>query len=298
MINHPTYSIDYLTITVTDEDLAARIGPKHTGTEEILWLPTKGAFGYDQGWQDIQTGVKRYRSSIRPDMGVCFVASGNAINRIAQLADTRHVVKALDDYGFSYGRASRIDLALDYYDAGITAYQIAEQLSLAKIETDARKANVVRGMIRSKNGVEDDGITVYLGARQSPRFVRVYDKNAESNGATPSTRFELEAKNDYAKKIWKSISGHRSPDVVKQAVQGAIGSFVTDWNLPDVNALFASNAQWEPAPRDDPQADIKAWLSRQVIPTLVRDYRDTPDGANLLAWLNDAVSNRLHDDEI
>ena len=41
----------------------------------------------------------------------------------------------------------------------------------------------------------------WLGGRKSPRLLRVYDKEAESGGAIPSVRFELQCRDEYATKM-------------------------------------------------------------------------------------------------
>jgi len=290
-----TYNIDFLTVSVYDEDLAARVGPLHTDGE---WIPVKGMWGYDQGWQCSRTGVKRLRSSSRPDMGVCFTCSGKAINRIVQYTGLQSTIHALDSYGLSYGRASRIDLCVDYHDNGLLAYVVGELLEQGLIDSDAKKSNIVKGYLSRKNLSSTNGITTYIGSRTSPRFIRVYDKEAESRGLIPSTRFEMEAKADYAALLWRSLSGRNDPDVVRQAVKGSINAFVRSWGSETVDKIFALSEPWKPAPREETDSDLKAWLSRQVIPTLIRSYREQPNGENLFTWLNDAVSNRLHDDDI
>lgn len=277
-----TYRVDYLTI-VTDEDMASRIGPHY---QDGRWLPQKGQWGYDQCWLDTLTGVKRLRSSTRPDMGVCFVATGKVIDKIQHVLREPAQLWALDRYGFGWGRCTRIDLAVDRWDEGESTSLVVDSAEAGLLVSSAKKMHVIRGL------GSDTGLTLYVGARTSPRMLRVYNKNSESKGVWPTTRLEIEIKQPYSADIWRTLTSSRSPDVVMRAVIGTIKDLVPMFGVPVIDKMFSGFEPLTPAPREDIEADTKRWLSHQIIPTLVKSVRDNPDRENLLIWLNMEVERR------
>lgn len=65
------------------------------------------------------------------------------------------------------------------------------------------------------------------------------------------------------------------------------------WGQSTIDEIFNGVAPLEIAKREDSDADVKEWLLRQVVPTLVKSF-PVPDGeVGLLKWLVDTVHERL-----
>jgi hypothetical protein len=88
-------------------------------------------------------------------------------------------------------RPSRMDYALDLYDAPVTISDIYDQLKDGRISCPSKNVT----LIQSGNGLYE-GKTIYVGSRQSERYLRIYDKGVEQNSAVSGQwiRIELEVK--------------------------------------------------------------------------------------------------------
>jgi len=85
-------------------------------------------------------------------------------------------------------QCSRLDVAIDVFDDDIERYIDAAKGNIAR----SRNATVIRPV---NVGIVDSGTTLYIGKRQSSRFLRVYEK--EKQMGVPHTgwiRIELETK--------------------------------------------------------------------------------------------------------
>jgi len=95
---------------------------------------------------------------------------------------------------------TRLDTALDDYSKSISFETIDTALDAHNF-TGFENYGVEK--IRKK-GVK--GFCFRLGCRQSDKFTRIYDKNAESGGVIDSYRFEVEHKNERAQYIATHIA--------------------------------------------------------------------------------------------
>lgn len=211
-----TYNVDYLTV-VMDLMTSSIVGYKNYVFD---WTPVFGRYGYDIAHLDERSGIVRLSSSTRQDMGVCYVLTAQVLDRIAKIAKTPDRLAACKLWGLDYGRATRVDLCMDYYDGGMMTYIIADNLRAGLIRTTAKKFLIVESV------PVGNGLTVYLGARTSSLFIRVYDKSAESRGKINSTRFEVECKSDAARAIWQGLTSAIKPIDVQDMV---LGCFLGLW---------------------------------------------------------------------
>lgn len=97
------------------------------------------------------------------------------------------------------GTFSRVDFACDDYSKKIDVKRIFKACQRGQLVSHAQKANV---MMEFRGG---DGITLNIGSRKSERFLRIYDKNAESNGVYDCTRWEMMMRNENADTAIKMI---------------------------------------------------------------------------------------------
>lgn len=96
-------------------------------------------------------------------------------------------------------RCSRIDLAVDDY---------TRMLRLEDIQSACEEGNYT-GFKKSKSiknyGEKHGGWTVNLGERTSEKYVRIYDKFAESKGEIDSVRFEVEYSGELSNKLFSLV---------------------------------------------------------------------------------------------
>lgn len=82
-------------------------------------------------------------------------------------------------------------------------------------------------LIKNSNGAR----TLYVGARSSARYGRIYDKGMEQQSATPGVliRYELEIKDDLADQAVAILFGSTTPD---RAILALLGDFFSQRNIP------------------------------------------------------------------
>lgn len=184
-----TALIDWLAFTVptgaegveiTAADLVLRV----CGEPDVPALE-RGAMGYTHGFRLPGSGVILYNPQ-RPDMGIhCSLPSG-------ALALCRKEPKELIALVLSAGgKFTRVDVALDTDKTHISVV----------FEAIQRGDLVSRSVQRTYQGsFVDDGYTIYIGARSSDRFVRIYNKAAEQkiDDGRIWTRAEVEFKKGQA----------------------------------------------------------------------------------------------------
>lgn len=249
-----------------------------------IFVQCSGWAGYDVGQRELDTGIKRYASTTRPDMGFGVVLSATALSNITKLGKEGNMLAEMWRWGLREYRASRLDLAVDLYDGGELANKVARAARRKVIKTQARQTSVIEG-ITGKGGV-----TTYLGSRGSTRFMRIYDKNAESRGAVPTSRFELQANKEYAAELWRSIS---TPDqtILNSVAYAAINGLVSDWGDESVNAEMQFILSSKPPERLPANDDSWDWISKQVLPTILKDFYSKDDKEHtILQKLIDAVT--------
>jgi hypothetical protein len=91
------------------------------------------------------------------------------------------------------GQPSRVDFRIDYYKPA-DVLDIHREWAAGDLQTEARR---VTRVITEREDCEDE-VTVYIGSRQSERFLRVYTKGVKEGAPFPWARVELEMKGGYA----------------------------------------------------------------------------------------------------
>lgn len=115
------------------------------------------------------------------------------------------------------GRFTRLDVAIDILDnAAANSETLARAAESGHMTTHARTWSVLRGV---RDGIQ--GTTLYIGNRQSDKFLRVYNKAAEQGIDALWTRIELECKGDYARAL-----GPRLAEEGMDIGRGEIDKFV------------------------------------------------------------------------
>lgn len=101
-------------------------------------------------------------------------------------------------------KVSRLDFAVDCYNFGGRPQQVYRKHRQGKCQTRAKKAT----LINATEGKESKGQTCYIGTRASMKYLRVYDKAAESKEPGDWIRIEIELKDEYALTALHAMARH------------------------------------------------------------------------------------------
>lgn len=225
--------------------------------------------------------ITHYYSPHEMQIGSVLVVNGSAMNNLRQIFDNGGSLKVVSILARCSDHFSRIDLAMDIMDGGLLATDFAEDAMKGRLDFGRRKHRVI------KEGGEWGGTTTYVGSRTSPKYMRVYDKFAESKGNIPASRIEFELKAECAEEVTSILAGFGGHLKASGLFVGLLGQFA-DWeNYPIVEALRYGEVTTIDVARKERLVDRKEWLSRQVLPTFIR----TPDGegGELWAWMVEMV---------
>ena len=110
-------------------------------------------------------------------------------------------------------KVSRVDMALDDFDKSFTPRMFAEACVAGSLDDEhAQLREQVVTRVRGDNWEwsRRKGGCFWLGGRSSARLLRVYDKDQESCGVIPSTRLELQSRNEFATNFVASLRAARS----------------------------------------------------------------------------------------
>ena len=184
------WSIDWLSVTfktgVTDLDLRKVLS---FGMPLKTWTEMQPRFGYSAAFVH-PFGHYVMTNPGRPEMGVHLGMTGRSLRTLAEGAQpaTNMLSWAIEHNG----KVTRLDLAIDVFDQEIDPIALAACPRVDNAPGTARKWSSVQG--------DKGGKTAYIGSRKSEKFLRIYDKAAESGQLDrPWTRFECEFKGDAAR---------------------------------------------------------------------------------------------------
>lgn len=158
-------------------DVFSFLGMKHVTMEK-----TQHQKGYHYAYTEFQTGVKVHVASNLSDQGCMVVMSGDTLKR---LDDVSVRIQALMHRGW---RCSRMDVAFDVYNSGVTIDALADAYLSAHPAPRIRKAGFI-----SSGG----GSTLYIGSRYSSKMLRCYDKGREQKTSLDWIRLEMEYKREF-----------------------------------------------------------------------------------------------------
>jgi len=206
---HPTEEIP---VDVPQIQLATSLA---LGCEPGDWVETPRGFnGYQKGM--VGPGGARiwWDAPGRDDIHVLF--PGQA----CQLAGQERLVSFMRYTLGHGGKPTRCDTAIDDYGRVIEPDQVLETLQGPDAVTHAKKLGMVRGgKVGSK---ELTGETVYLGARGSRQYLRVYDKGLESGGEKDCIRWELESHDEAAETMVAALAYQSWGEVMASRLVGFV----------------------------------------------------------------------------
>lgn len=184
------WSIDWLSGTFKNgaSDLDLRRATQF-GYPLKTWVQTQPKFGYGQAFTH-PLGHLVMANYSRPEMGVHLAFGGRALKSLAE--GGQYAVDLLDWMLQSGAKITRLDLAIDVFDVEIDPAILATKTRVKSAPGSAKKWRVWRG--------ENGGCTAYIGSRKSEKFLRIYDKAAETGDKSRAwTRFEIELKGNAAR---------------------------------------------------------------------------------------------------
>jgi hypothetical protein len=212
-------SIDWLEASVKDVEslevfglLVRHLGPQfRRGACDVLRddesrFLAKGPFGLsveaDRRGQEDSTGEKRTWVSVRMPGELCRTIGTDKLLDLVVALDALPSLKV-----------SRLDVALDDFDKTFTSRVFAE--ACVGPSLDAERAPLGPQVVtRVRRGAWDWsrrlGGCFWLGGKKSPRLLRVYDKEQESGGLIPSTRVELQSRNEFGTALARRLVEARS----------------------------------------------------------------------------------------
>ena len=244
---------------------------------------TYKAYHRSHGVKYYPSGIAHYYSPHDMNVGSVMVIDGSAMNNLRTIYGNEGSLKVISILARCCDHFSRIDLAVDILDSGILAKLFASLALEDRLDFGRRKARIVQ-----ETGMWG-GTTTYVGARTSPKFLRVYDKWAESKATVPASRIEFELKAECAEEVTSILANFGGHLKASSLFVGLLGQF-TNWDIfPEVEALrYGEVTIIDPAKRER-LIDRKAWLKRQVLPTFTK----SPDGegGELWAWMVEMVES-------
>lgn len=186
---------------------------KTTPVEDILqWFqkfglaPKRPFNGYTQAIGIDGEEVTVMFDGAAPDMGVNLEIKGSGLAFLER--NGFPIDRLLANIKFFNGRPSRIDIAFDCHNYGRSAAWYRDLDNQGKLVTRSR----VREWHEKK--YEDGRVagTLCLGSRQSPAFVRIYDKGIQKQ-CGDVTRIEIECKDQNAPVVFQMMYAGKIDDV-------------------------------------------------------------------------------------
>lgn len=253
--------IDWLSITIGE-----RLNWKALLPFQTLVLIGKGRHGYRQRWEDTETGAIIETGSDNTAMGSHFTLTGGVLSAMRDefgMTDDG-LIDRLTKVG---AKCSRIDIAVDCWNAEFTPAKLAEAIRDGSAKWHARTWRYIDGL---NTGIR--GSTVDTGSTKSDRRFRFYDKRAEQRikDGESWVRLEMQLRRLYAKKTVVACSQKGT----SATIAGCIGGYL-EWSEPEYRqALTGDYAEPEPIPR--PDSNRRKWLLGQVAMALARELHHDP----------------------
>jgi len=257
-------TLDWLAFTFKEDS-------RHAGEWLSLYASNQGSIpiaptnGYRTAYRSTE-GIHVMWNLDRAEMGYHVIIAGSAIRNLLKRhdLDQQTLIQTILDSG---GSITRLDLAKDATDVQINLDAIYMALEGGYSVGTARKF----AQMHSKDG----GNTIYVGSRQSEKFIRIYNKAAESN--LPGVlwyRYELETKGMVARAVASILT----------STTGWADCFATYTKhmvdipqVADYQVFFGDETVTIGIPKIEKKSDREAWIEKQVMPAVVKHFVENPD---------------------
>jgi len=268
-------TLDWLAFTFKEDTHEASkwIQLYASDTSAVDCAPTNG---YRAAYQTTK-GVRVMWNVDRSEMGTHVIAPGSAIQHITdqQNVDQKEFLRSVCDAGASI---TRLDLAYDLQGEELSLDEIYKALDRKENTGTARTFS----QIHSVNG----GNTVYVGSRQSEKFIRIYDKQAQTGVKGKAWfRYELETKGMVARSLATYlIQGNEWGDGFVSIAIGMV-------DLPacvDYQKFFDGEKPEIGIPKLEKETDREKWIREQVAPAVIKHYTQYR-GSDAIRWLREML---------
>lgn len=144
--------------------------------------------------------------------GVNVMIPSHGLQRFFKVMHCSSISQLLDLLDRRHCKPSRIDIAFDDYSKKFMPVQFMKWNLDGCINSKIRNRSLI--------GANDSGYTFALGSpKNRTRYIRIYDKEKESEGSIPAIRYEFEYHNKCAQPIW---------DLLKTKTSFSFGDLVGD----------------------------------------------------------------------
>ncbi len=259
-----TITLDWISVTFKEMSHDARLWLDTFASVET-GLAIKPLYGYRIGVQ-AKSGVCVFWNVDRPEMGYHYEFGGSALRNLwgDYGLDEKETLSRLCNIG---GRFTRIDLAKDLAEEKVDIESIYAALDKGDYIGTARQPS----QRKSQNG----GNTVYIGSWKSDKFIRLYNKAAESKlQGADWTRLELVMKSDNARALAWNLSHH---DNWSEVFDGVVLATCAIPHNKDYSKFFNLRDCPIGLPKLEKKSDREAWIETQVMPAVVKHFAEHRD---------------------
>lgn len=262
-IFYQTFTVDWISITFDSYfglKFAKQLGYKGWASDVEGLKPR----GYSEA-RELETGALIAWHNERKDMGVHVQLSGSTLRHYSTLGvDWMQIFKWAKKYK---GRTSRVDLALDLHNSGMKFNEF-NKTNLKPYKGKGRTPKFL------PVGTQEDGWTVYVGSRESEKYLRIYDWSAKHDKqAGDYLRVELECKGEIAHAIGWEFPEHETDYCVEMAqalIRGCADFTMENWNTALAGRDVAISI---PQGKDK---DTLGWLIKVCAPSLAKQIEKYP----------------------
>ena len=219
------------------------------------WVFEPPLHGYRYGYVSVsKPGLRVMMSPSGHQMGIHVQWSGSALAGESVLERLEYALN-------KGGQVTRVDLAVDvsapwrirkYYDDALAG----------GCKTKARKFSIIEST---------EGTTMYVGSRTSGKYLRIYDKAAQTNSTRPWTRVELECKGSFAQNISKYIQREGL-----RMIPAVIRGFADFEHVPAWATVMHSEIDRVSVPQVERFKNTRGWLLESVAPALAKYELENP----------------------
>lgn len=255
-----TLTIDWLSFTLKQDTKEARNVLQMLNRSGIM-EPVPAHFGYDRAAKT-EHGAVIYSSESNSRMGVHVVISGSSITQYSECGTgIREILHAAI---IAQAKITRLDMAKDAQDERFQWIAIEEAATGGNYRGTAQKIASIRS--------SDGGSTLYIGSRQSEKFVRVYNKGIESGQGGDWWRLEMETKGEVANAVARVIDAGTTDfnSLLCSQVKRMCDMENESWkNLLTADASFS-------LPKIEKQTDREKWINEQVAQAVLSHLEQNP----------------------
>lgn len=259
-------TLDWLAFTFKEDthEAAAWIRLYADAQGSMAIAPTNG---YRSAYRSAQGVVVQWNVD-REEMGYHVIIAGAALRHILEYheLDQQALVQTVLHAGASI---TRLDLAKDLIGTEISLDSVYESMERRETTGTARSFS----QIHSLNG----GNTIYVGSRQSEKFIRIYDKAAQLGEQNSHWfRYELETKGMVSRALAQLLSEGDNWSSAFDTISTTMVNIPTN---RDYQAFYAQGTAAIGIPKLEKKSDREKWIESQVIPAVAKHFVEFPSSA-------------------